>query len=96
MNNQVSLEELENQITQLSLSDQLRLLSRISENLSNLSLEKLALKDNELKRQREEEANAIVALCKSAASRWKGKFDSVEDIRQIRKERDNQICQNRS
>jgi hypothetical protein len=43
---------------------------------------------------KEREADELLALCDEAAEMWDGKFDSAEDIRRMRKERDEQIWQN--
>ena len=92
---QMTLEELEQQVTRLPLHDQLKLIAHISEQLSIIPLElsRETLTENVLQK-REKEANEILALCDEAAEMWDGKFDSAEDIRRMRKERDEQIWQN--
>ena len=92
MPEQMTLEELEHQATQLSCHEQLKLIAYISEQLSVTPLE---LTEDNIRKQREKEANEILALCDEAAEMWEGKFDSAEDIRRIRKERDEQICQSK-
>lgn len=92
MAEQMTLEELEHQATQLSWHEQLKLIAYISEQLSDTPLE---LTEDNIRKQREKEANEILALCDEAAEMWEGKFDSAEDIRRIRKERDEQICQSK-
>jgi hypothetical protein len=42
------------------------------------------------------EADELLALCDAAADMWKGEFDSAEEIRQMRQERDDQVWPNRS
>jgi len=93
---QMTLEELEQQVTQLSWHEQLKLIARISEQLSitPLELSRETLTENVLRKQREKEADELLALCDEAAEMWDGKFDSAEDIRRMRKERDKQIWQN--
>jgi len=93
---QMTLEELEQQVTRLPLHEQLKLIARISEQLSITSLElsRETLTEDVLRKQREREADELLALCDEAAEMWDGKFDSAEDIRQMRKERDEQIWQN--
>jgi hypothetical protein len=96
MHGQMTLEELEQQVIQLPWHEQLKLISHISEQLSiaPLDISKETLAKSALREQREKEANEILALCDSAAEMWEGKFDSAEDIRQMREERDEQIWQN--
>jgi hypothetical protein len=88
----MTLQEIEQQATQLSLNEQLKLIAYISEQLSVIPLE---LAEENIRKQREKEADEILALCDEAAEMWEGKFDSAEDIRRIRKERDEQIWQSK-
>ena len=96
MTNQVTLEQLEQQIAQLQLHEQLELIARISEQLSAKSLDKLTVVEEALPRQREREADELIALCDAAAEMWEGEFDAAQEIRQVRQERDEQIWQNKS
>jgi len=50
----------------------------------------LALKDDDT-RLRQQEADRLLALCDATAELWEGEFDAAEDIRQMRRERDEQI-----
>jgi hypothetical protein len=92
VSDQMTLQEIEQQATQLSLNEQLKLIAYISEQLSVIPLE---LAEENIRKQREKEADEILALCDEAAEMWEGKFDSAEDIRRIRKERDEQIWQSK-
>lgn len=91
MVSQMTLEQLEQQIAQLPLHERLKLIARISEQLSNLPPDKFAAEEEALSCQRAREADEILALCDAAAKMWRGKFDAVEDIRRMRQERDEQI-----
>jgi hypothetical protein len=42
-----------------------------------------------------EEVKNLLALMDGAAALWQGKFDAAEEIRQMRAERDEQICPSR-
>lgn len=83
-----TLEQLEQQVTRLSLQDQLRLILRIVERLSVIPLEREI--------PRAEDADALLALCDAAAEMWNGAFDAVHEIHQIRQLRDEQIWPTKS
>lgn len=93
MSEQVSLEHIKEQVNQLSWHDQLNLISYISERLSSISPINLEAEilEEALQKQREKEANEILALCDAVAEKWSGPFDVVEDIRKLREERDESI-----
>jgi len=91
MASQMTLEQLEQQIARLSLQERLKLIARISEQLSNEPLDKLIAGEESLLQERTREADEILALCDTAAKMWKGKHDAVEAIRRMRQERDEQI-----
>lgn len=93
MSSQVTLEQLEQQIAQLSLYEQLKLIAYIAEQLSTIPLDmsRVGVEEDVLRRQREREADELLALYDAAAEMWEGKFDAVEEIRQMRQERDEQI-----
>lgn len=89
--NRVTLEQLEQQVAQLPPHEQLKLVARISERLSTIPPVMLTAVDEEsLRREREREANELLALCDAAAEMWGGEFDAAEEIRQIRRKRDEQ------
>ena len=85
MATRTTLEQLEQQITQLPMRDQLKLIARISERLS-ITMEKPGTED----------ADELLALCDAAAEMWEGEFDTAQEIRQMRRERDEQIWPNKS
>ena len=97
MSNQEVLEQLERQVAQLPPQEQLKLMAHISERLSTMSPSMLMVTDEEsLQRQRERDADELLALCDAAAEMWRGEFDAVEEIRQMRQERDEKIWPSRS
>jgi len=91
MASQMTLEQLERQIAQLPPHEQLKLIARISEQLSSEPLDKLVAGEEPSLQQRMREADEILALCDAAARMWRGQFDAVEDIRRMRQARDEQI-----
>ena len=52
----------------------------------------LASQDDALPGQKE--ADELLAMCDTAAEMWEGEFNAAEDIRQMRRERDEQIRRN--
>jgi len=98
MPDQVTLEQLEQQISYLPIPEQLKLIAHISEQLSFAPLNIIKLPQDEkniLQKQREKELNALLALCDAAADKWEGSFNAVKDIHKIRRERDEQIWSNK-
>jgi hypothetical protein len=96
VSNEVALEQLEQQVAQLPPQEQLKLVAHISERLSTMPPSMLAAVDEEsLPRQREREADELLALCDAAAEMWRGEFDAAKEIRQMRQERDEQIWPSR-
>jgi len=91
MSGNITLEQIKKQVNQLSWHDQLRLVSYISDQLSNIAFAKDEDADDLLQKQREKEAVRILERCKAVGRLWEGKFDVVEEIRQMREERDEQI-----
>ena len=84
----ITLEELQQYAIQLSAPEQLKLVSRICENLNmNFFLKKdgNGIEENE---RTEKNAEELLALCDAAADLWEGEFDAAEEIRQMRLERD--------
>jgi len=94
MSDKMTLEDIKQQITQLPWQEQLKLIAYVSEQLivAPLELSRENLLEDALQKQKK--ADELLALCDAAADMWEGKFDSAEDIRQMRKERDKQIWQN--
>ena len=75
MASQPTLEELEQQVAQLPLNEQLKLMAHIAEQLSSMPLDVFKEEDT-ISQQREREADAILALCDAAAEMWDGEFDA--------------------
>jgi len=88
----VTFDELKQRVTQLAMIEQLKLVSYICEQIAAQSFvsKSLALKDDDT-RLRQQEADRLLALCDATAELWEGEFDAAEDIRQMRRERDEQI-----
>jgi hypothetical protein len=76
----------------LPQQEQLKLLSRLSEQLT----ETIFLSVTDDKKERMREAAAILRECDSAAAAFTRKTNSAETIRWMREERHRQICQNES
>jgi hypothetical protein len=99
MSGQVTLEQVEQQAAQLPPHEQLKLVAHISERLSLAVQEATPTvvgNEESLRQQRQREADELLALCDTAAGLWEGEFDAVEEIRQMRQERDDQVWQSRS
>lgn len=97
MSNQVTLEQLEQQVMQLSPQEQLKLVMHISERLSAMPFDLQMRGDEEsLQQQREKEADELLTLCDAAAEMWEGTFDAAEEIRLMRWDRDEQIWPSKS
>lgn len=97
MSNRVTLEQVEQLAAKLPPSEQLKLVAHISEQLSAKPLAAATGVDGEaMRRQREKEAGELLALCDAAAEMWGGEYDAAEEVRQMRRERDEQICPSKS
>ncbi len=83
-----TLEQLEREVTRLTVQEQLRLITHVIEHL------RLTLLEGET--QQPSDADKLLALCDAAAEMWNGAFDAVQDIRQVRQHRDEQIWPVRS
>ncbi len=85
---QTTLERLEQQVTQLPMRDQLKLIAHISERLgiTPLCVEK----------EHRGGADELLALCDAAADMWEGEFDAAQEIRRMHQERDEQIWPSKS
>jgi len=98
MSSQVTLAQVEQQIAQLPLHEQLKLISHIAEQLSTLppGMPRRIGEEDTLQQQRAREVDELLALCDAAAEMWEGEFDAADEIRQMRQERDEQICLSKS
>lgn len=88
MSNRITLEQVEQVAVQLPPQEQLKLLSRLSERLT----ETISLPVTTSKKERAREAAAILRECDRAAVAFTRKTDSAETIRRMRDERYRQIC----
>ena len=89
MSNRVTLEQVEQLTAQLPPPERLKLVVHICE---QLSATQMAESDEERVRQvRLAQVDAWLAECDIVAESIEGKFDSAEDIRQIREERTNRL-----
>jgi hypothetical protein len=87
----VTLEQVEGLAAQLAPQEQLKLLARVSEWLSQLPL---TAPEPNAERQRREYAariEAFLKMCDENAAESIGEVDSAEDLRQIREERVSQL-----
>ena len=91
MSNKVTFEQVEQLAVQLPPSEQLKLVARISERLSSSMPTMPPLDMERAQRERETMADALLAELDAIANSIEGKFDSAEDIRQIRAERANRL-----
>ena len=87
----ISVEQLNQQAALLSPTEQLKLAADICERLTDYTFIPTTptVKDAVVLRQKK--AKELLALCDAAAELWENEFDSAEDIRQMREERDGQV-----
>ena len=88
MLNKMTLGQVEQLAVQLPLQEQLKLLSRLSERLT----ETISLPVIVDKEERVRAAEAILRACDRAAAAFTRKTDSAETIRRMRDERYGQVC----
>ena len=87
MSNQVTIEQVEQLAMQLPSPEQLKLVARISEQLSGFAPKIPSSGIEQVQREREAMADALLAELDAIAESIEGEFDSAEDIRQIREEK---------
>jgi hypothetical protein len=92
MSNEVTLEQVEQLAMRLPQQEQLKLLSRLSERLTETIFPSVPAN----KKERMREAATILRECDRAAAAFTRKTNSVETIRRMREERHRQICQSES
>ncbi len=96
MANKVTLKQVEQLAAQLPPQEQLKLVSRLSERLTEAMALPVTISKKEAERRRKErarEAAAILRECDRAAAAFTRKTDSAETIRRIRDERHRQLWQ---
>lgn len=91
MSNEVTFEQVEQLSVRLPPPEQLKLVARISEQLSNLMATIVPPGMESVRQEREAMADALLAELDAIAESLDGNFDSAEDIRQIREERANRL-----
>lgn len=87
MSNNVTFEQVERLANELTFPEKLKLVARLSEQLS--ASMSLALPLDQEQAQREAMAEALLSELDAIADSIGGEFDSAEDLRQIREERAN-------
>lgn len=90
----VTLEQLEQPVLLLPPQEQLKMVAYISQRLSAMPL--IVVDEESRQRQREKEADELLALCDAAAEMWNGAFDAVEEIHQMRRDRGEQVWPSKS
>jgi hypothetical protein len=93
MTETVTLEQVEKLVEQLTPAQQLRLAARICEKLSAASdTEQAGDEIGKLKQKRLQLIDELLSEVNNEDDS-RGEFDSATDLRQLREERVNQICQ---
>ena len=90
MSNTVTLEQVEQFVTQLPPPERLRLVAHICEQLSAGTTEGEV---ERVKQARLRLAEELLAECNDIEDDSQGEFDATQDIRRMREERVGQICQ---
>lgn len=86
-----TLDQVEQLAMQLPPTEQLKLMAHISDKLSRLGITVPPADAEQVQREREAMADALLQELDTIAESIEGKFDSAEDIRQIREERANRL-----
>lgn len=98
MANGVTVRSVERLAQQLPPTQQLELISRLSQQLSTRSIRMVAKPPQKTKQQIEEErrarADKLLAEADAVAGKFSGKSNVVAEIRRMRKQRDRQIWKN--
>ncbi len=84
-----TLDQVEQSAMQLPPTEQLKLMAHISDRLSRLGITALTADTEQVQREREARADALLQELDTIAESIEGEFDSAEDIREIREERGN-------
>lgn len=92
MAKETTLEEIELLSLQLPLNEQLKLLSRLSDHLTEV----ISRFEVNGKTKRQKQVAAILSECDRAATAFTRKTDSSDTIRHLREERHRQLCQSES
>jgi hypothetical protein len=92
MSENISFQQVEQQVVQLPVQAQLKLVVSIAERLSAMPFTTpMAKIEEQIRQARLAEVDAWLAECDAVAESIEGEFDAAEDLRQIREERANQL-----
>ena len=91
MSTKETLDQVEQSVMQLSPTEQLKLMAHISDKLSRLGITVPRADEEQVQREREAMADALLQELDTIAESIEGEFDSAEDIREIREERGNRL-----
>jgi hypothetical protein len=91
MSSKVTFEQVDALAAQLSPREQLRLIEHTCQRLSLVIAQLPVIDTEEDRRRREKEADELLARLDATAATIEGEFDSAEEIRKMRAERDEQI-----
>ena len=91
MSTKETLDQLEQSVMQLPPKEQLKLMARMSDNLTRLGLTVPPAAPEQVQREREARADALLQELDTIAESIEGEFDSAKDIREIREERGNRL-----
>jgi hypothetical protein len=86
MTNTMTVDQIEQLTVQLPLQEQMRIVARITQRLSELLLSET---DGEARNRKEyaQQVEAFLKMCDESAAETISAVDSAEDIRQLREER---------
>ena len=87
----MSVDQLNQQAALLPPTEQLKLVAHICERLTDHTFIPATPTVKDAAALRQKKAKELLALCDAAAEMWEDEFDSAEDIRQMREERDEQV-----
>jgi len=91
MSTKETLDQVEQSVMQLPPTEQLKLMAHISDKLSRLGITVPRVDAEQVQREREAMADALLQELDTIAESIEGEFDSAKDIREIREERGNRL-----
>lgn len=93
----MTLDQLKVEVLRLSPQEQLKLVSHITQYLSaEVASERPLMTAEALKRRRKKKADELMSMLNEVAEMWDSPIDSVEEIKIIRQERDEQLWPSKS
>jgi len=87
----ITFNQLNQQVALLPPTEQLKRAAHICERLTDHTFIPTTPTVKEAAALRQKKAKELLALCDAAAEMWEDEFDSAEDIRRMREERDEQV-----